>query len=339
LILGAEFNGTTAAESNVGFIGYGPTSAGGSARSIALGSYTGNEWKESMRLQSGGNVGIGTNDPSTPLSMGGSWGNSGLTIGNGSASSGLVLYSTPSSTYSSLRFATGASGAYDQGFLLYNHSANFMSFGTGRGTRMTIDSSGNVGIGTTGPTNRLEVVSGAADPFFFNGSYNKFKSASGWTYLESYHGAEIVIDNSGNYSDRTFTISKGASRINGGSPTPLLTVQENGNVNISGTVNAKYQDVAEWVPSSERLSAGTVVVLDSTKSNQVTASTVSYDTRVAGVVSEQPGIALGEKRHEGPGCHNRTSSGESRCLTRRNPHRRFISHQRCSRRGDEERAG
>src|SRR2546428_2753308 len=44
LIFGAEFNGTTAAESNVGFIGYGPTSAGGPARSIALGSYTGGEW-------------------------------------------------------------------------------------------------------------------------------------------------------------------------------------------------------------------------------------------------------------------------------------------------------
>jgi hypothetical protein len=64
---------------------------------------------------------------------------------------------------------------------------------------------------------------------------------------------------------------------------------------VNGTINAKYQDVAEWVPSSEQLSAGTVVVLDSTTSNQVTSSSVSYDTRVAGVVSEQPGIALGEK--------------------------------------------
>src|SRR5206468_10502972 len=68
-----------------------------------------------------------------------------------------------------------------------------------------------------------------------------------------------------------------------------------GNINLTGTINAKYQDVAEWVPSSQQLSAGTVVVLDSTKSNQVTSSSVSYDTRVAGVVSEQPGIALGEK--------------------------------------------
>src|SRR5438309_4415824 len=42
------------------------------------------------------------------------------------------------------------------------------------------------------------------------------------------------------------------------------------------------------------MSTGTVVVLDSTKSNQVIASTVSYDTRVAGVISERPGIALGE---------------------------------------------
>jgi hypothetical protein len=68
-----------------------------------------------------------------------------------------------------------------------------------------------------------------------------------------------------------------------------------GNIVAAGTINAKYQDVAEWVPSSEQLSAGTVVVLDSTKSNQVISSSVSYDTRVAGVISAQPGIALGEK--------------------------------------------
>jgi hypothetical protein len=72
-----------------------------------------------------------------------------------------------------------------------------------------------------------------------------------------------------------------------------------GNLTVSGTVEggnikAKYQDVAEWVPSSEQLPTGTVVVLDSTKSNQVISSTQPYDTRVAGVISEQPGIVLGE---------------------------------------------
>ncbi|HEV7475047.1 MAG TPA: hypothetical protein VGN90_13425 [Pyrinomonadaceae bacterium] len=66
-----------------------------------------------------------------------------------------------------------------------------------------------------------------------------------------------------------------------------------GNVTVTGNIAAKYQDVAEWVESSQQLSAGTVVVLDQTKSNQVIASSQSYDTRVAGVISSQPGITLG----------------------------------------------
>src|SRR5205807_6031780 len=85
-----------------------------------------------------------------------------------------------------------------------------------------------------------------------------------------------------------------------GTSSPGYKLDVNGSINSNATITgnnivAKYQDVAEWVPSSEQLPAGTVVVLDSTKSNQVTSSTTSYDTRVAGVISEQPGIALGEK--------------------------------------------
>jgi hypothetical protein len=79
-----------------------------------------------------------------------------------------------------------------------------------------------------------------------------------------------------------------------------ITVAGTGNITAAGTItgniiNAKYQDLAEWVPSSEQLSAGTVVVLDTTKSNQVVSATVAYDTRVAGVISAQPGITLGER--------------------------------------------
>jgi len=88
---------------------------------------------------------------------------------------------------------------------------------------------------------------------------------------------------------------------------PTEKLEVNGNVKITGTgnitatgtieganVKAKYQDVAEWVDSSQDLSAATVVILDSNKSNQVIASNSAYDSRVAGVVSLQPGIALGE---------------------------------------------
>jgi hypothetical protein len=61
-----------------------------------------------------------------------------------------------------------------------------------------------------------------------------------------------------------------------------------------GSFQATYQDMAEWVPSEQKLSAGTVVVLDTERANHVLASTTSYDTKVAGVVSERPGILLGE---------------------------------------------
>jgi hypothetical protein len=73
-----------------------------------------------------------------------------------------------------------------------------------------------------------------------------------------------------------------------------------GNANFGGTVTggnikAKYQDVAEWVPSTEAPAAGTVVVLDPLQSNHVIASSRAYDTSVAGVVSAQPGIILGDE--------------------------------------------
>jgi hypothetical protein len=71
-----------------------------------------------------------------------------------------------------------------------------------------------------------------------------------------------------------------------------LTVQ--GDVVVSGNIGAKYQDVAEWVESAERLAPGTVVVLDSARVNHVMTAQAAYSTGVAGAVSPQPGVILGE---------------------------------------------
>ncbi len=64
---------------------------------------------------------------------------------------------------------------------------------------------------------------------------------------------------------------------------------------MTGVIYADYQDVAEWVSSTQALAAATVVILDPDKSNQMLASTKADDTRVAGVISVKPGIALGER--------------------------------------------
>jgi len=115
--------------------------------------------------------------------------------------------------------------------------------------------------------------------------------------IASNGSADFMVNVGG--SDR-LRVKGSSGNVGIGKPDPQYKLDVNGNTNVtgnitlSGTINAKYQDVAEWVPSSEQIPIGTVVVLDATKSNQVISSTQAYDTRVAGVVSERPGLALGE---------------------------------------------
>ena len=67
-----------------------------------------------------------------------------------------------------------------------------------------------------------------------------------------------------------------------------------GNVSVSGNIAAKYQDVAEWVPTRNKISPATVVIIDPSLDNHVLPASVAYDQRVAGVISDRPGLLLGE---------------------------------------------
>ncbi|HYV83392.1 MAG TPA: peptidase G2 autoproteolytic cleavage domain-containing protein [Pyrinomonadaceae bacterium] len=111
--------------------------------------------------------------------------------------------------------------------------------------------------------------------------------------------------NAGLIAEQMRITSTGKVGIGNNNPSEKLEIT--GNLKVSGTGNitavgtieggnikAKYQDMAEWVESSQELPGGTVVVLDSGKSNHVIASSSAYDSRVAGVISLQPGITLGE---------------------------------------------
>jgi len=201
--------------------------------------------------------------------------------------------------------------------------------GTSLGERLRIDSQGKVGIGATSPSALLHLnATGAATARLGSGvntnDYGRLefygKSATNGVsvgyipFVNTLNSGGVTVaaidvpkegtgsdnkaffafstHNGSSLGERVRIDSQGNVGIGTSSPGTMLDV----NGTISGTnVIAKYQDVAEWVPASKHLAAGTVVVLDATKSNQVTSSTVSYDTRVAGVVSAQPGIALGEK--------------------------------------------
>lgn len=183
--------------------------------------------------------------------------------------------------------------------------------------------SGNVGIGTTSPTALLHIEKNQPDAtgikfintnpsgfaaMYFNGGLAL--ATGGFVQWNNNTGsknlfvgtAENVPLYLGTNNEPRMTVQPGSGNVGIGTypsaPTEKLHVVGNikvsGNIDVGGNINAKYQDVAEWVAASHALPAGTVVTLDPTKSNHVEASSKAYDTRVAGVISERPGIALGE---------------------------------------------
>lgn len=66
-----------------------------------------------------------------------------------------------------------------------------------------------------------------------------------------------------------------------------------GSVTGASVLGAVYQDLAEWVPATIDMSPGTVVVLNLARNNEVMPAGRPYDTAVAGVVTERPGVILG----------------------------------------------
>jgi hypothetical protein len=252
-------------------------------RHDAVGSHT-----QSLNISSSGYVGIGTaSAPSFKLDVQG---------GQINSSGGLCIAGDCKTAWSQV--GGGGSSQWSNGA---NSTINY--------------NTGNVGIGTTTPDNPLTVKASGSSAHGFAVKNNALTQSL--TYIGP-RGSGGTAQNQGLVAvmdQGTSTVvldAAGPSYFTGGnvgignsSPTEKLhvtgniTVAGTGNITATGTItgniiNAKYQDLAEWVPSSEQLVAGTVVVLDTTKSNQVVSATVAYDTRVAGVISAQPGITLGE---------------------------------------------
>lgn len=181
--------------------------------------------------------------------------------------------------------ATFTDGALNSGTLQF-YTTTLGTFAE----RMRITSSGNVGVGTSSPAYRLDVQGGSVNAS--GGFCMAGDCRTSWSQVAG-GGSEWTTSGTNIY------YTGGSVGVGTTSPSAKLHVAGDGkftgNVTVDGNIAAKYQDMAEWVPATAQLSAGTVVVLDATKPNQVTSSSTSYDTRVAGVVSEQPGITLGEK--------------------------------------------
>nr|BAR33157.1 virion structural protein [uncultured Mediterranean phage uvMED] len=150
---------------------------------------------EAMRINDAGDVLIGGTQEYNTLN-----GRGNLVVGSGSGNEGITIVTGTSNT-GGITFADGTSGdAAYRGQIEYSHSADAMSFVTAATERMRIDSSGNVGIGTTpasaSSTTRMHIHNGASTAILQLTGAGVGTTAS--------DGTELAADDNGDFRIRNF---------------------------------------------------------------------------------------------------------------------------------------
>jgi hypothetical protein len=192
---------------------------------------------ERMRLDSNGNLGIGTTNPSA---YNGSADN--LVIA-GASNVGMTIRA--SSGGANIVFSNAEDTGVD-GLIQYDTTSNFMRFDVNSSERMRIDSSGNVGIGVSSTTAKLEIYNSTANTeMIIKGG------ASNNGGLISFYGD---ISGGGNYYRSSISgineLSSGsaltfATTTSGNSaPTERMRVNRSGNVGIGTTTPGEKLEVS-----------------------------------------------------------------------------------------------
>jgi hypothetical protein len=105
---------------------------------------------ERVRITSTGNVGIGTTSPTENLHVAGTFRSNSLWT----STANIAFWGTTPTAYGTLTWDTGRA-------IVRATSGNTLEIGANNATHLFINTSGNVGIGTTTPQRALEVISGA----------------------------------------------------------------------------------------------------------------------------------------------------------------------------------
>ena len=201
-----------------------------------------------MTIDQNQNVGIGTSSPDSKLHVFN--GEASITadadaddlIVENNGAAGITIGSSSSST-GSIRFADSSQSR--SGMIYYSHITNEMRFYTDQTAQVYIDSSGNVGVGTSSPSATLTVSQGANNIFAVertgvgsgSGQFGINIESNSQTTMSYDDGAPLVIGTASNpsthvgFSERMRIDSAGRVTM---PYQPAFSVKVNSSTNLAG---------------------------------------------------------------------------------------------------------
>lgn len=222
----------------------------------------GSDLANATTFTSTGHVGIRMDDPITLHADA-----NDLVVQNPSANVGMTLLSDDTSS-ANIHFADGLAGPAENraGFIRYAHSNDRLHFGTANAVRATIDSQGDLGIGTEAPAARIDIrEAGSGRALKLDADSLRAEDGGAATRLELQpNGGGLRVHGSTTASNRVAITSSGQVGIGTDAPssslhvarsTPELTLDVTGGgaaARVEFAVSSGVRSTVEYDVSSQR---------------------------------------------------------------------------------------